>query len=107
MGMLGGGFSGVESHLGAPPSPPGRQQLPVLPSHLWRIRAIMGASPDPDAQMLLEIVTLTFFGFFDLGKLKFPQSKHLPLISICVGVMFQWTVESTYDDKSTSECLKV
>ena len=41
-----------------------RQRLPIMPNHLRQIRAIWGASPDPDARMLWAAVTLTFFGFF-------------------------------------------
>ena len=41
-----------------------RQRLPILPNYLRQIRAIWGASPDPDARMLWAAVTLTFFGVF-------------------------------------------
>ena len=67
-----------------------RQRLPILPNHLRQIRAIWGASPDPDAHMLWAAVTLMFFGFFFvLGRSQFPQFQHFPPTGTCVGVMFQ------------------
>ena len=78
-----------------------RQRLPILPNHLRQIRAIWGASPDPDALMLWAAVTLKFFGFFHSGEIAVPSvSAFSPNRHLC------WS-DVSVDSRHTPTMLRV